>query len=451
MKITIFGSGYVGLVSAACWAEMGHEIVCMDVNPEKVRQLQSGIVPIYEPGLSDILNKHLQNQTLQYTDNVQMAVHHGQIQIIAVGTPAAPDGHADLQFVWQVAKNIGNYAKNDILIIDKSTVPVGTADQLENIVLHTFKQRSVDYCVDVVSNPEFLREGTALSDFLNPERIIIGAETEKAKEVMQKLYNSFEAPQIWMDRRSAELTKYAANAFLAMKISFINEIAVLAEHLGADIKSIAKGIGSDKRIGSEFLKAGCGYGGSCFPKDVKALAHIAKTIGSPSALIESIDTINERQKNLLFQKLKRYMGNTLQGKRVAIWGLAFKPNTDDIREAPSLTFIEACLGAGMQVQAFDPKAMNPVQKHLDFHPQFSVYADMYGALEGVDALAIFTEWSIFKEPDWLMVQNLMLGRLILDGRNLYNFNKMNHLGFHYQGIGQKNSLSDAVKSDTIAT
>ena len=457
MKITIFGSGYVGLVSAGCLAEMGHHVVCVDVDLKKITQLAEGILPIYEPGLSNILEKHLKNGTLAYTSDMQEGIVHGAIQVIAVGTPSLPDGSANLQYVYQVATDIGQYLEHDILVIDKSTVPVGTADRVEAIIQEQLLKRTISYQVDVVSNPEFLREGTALTDFLNPDRIIIGAETKRAKEIMAILYDPFKGKEIlYMDRRSAELTKYAANAFLAMKISFINTMASISEAVGADIQSIAYGIGLDKRIGKEFLKAGCGYGGSCFPKDVQALERMAETTGMPSRLIQSIHEVNEHQKGVLFKKLQQQLDDSLEGKTIAIWGLAFKPNTDDIREAPSLVLIRACLKAGMFIRAYDPKANTHVADLFKNEPNLCICTDMYTALDGAHALAIMTEWSIFKEPDWEKMRNLLVGTLILDGRNLYEPILARAFGFNYQGIGrssheQASGLSKPLKSGTIGS
>ena len=441
MKLTIFGTGYVGLVTGACLAEVGHDVVCIDIDQGKIDRLNEGVLPIWEPGLDAIVARNVAEGRLRFTTDTALAVQHAEIQFIAVGTPPDEDGSADLQYVLAVAESIARHMDGYRVVINKSTVPVGTADKVQQRVATVLAGRGAAIAFDVVSNPEFLKEGAAVGDFLKPDRIIVGTRSAKAQALMRELYEPFNRNHertMFMDVRSAELTKYAANAMLATKISFMNEVANMAERLGADIEEVRKGIGADPRIGYHFIYPGCGYGGSCFPKDVQALERTAAQIGYEADLLKAVEAVNNRQKTTLFAKLAKQFGGeaALAGRTVAVWGLAFKPNTDDMREAPSRTLIEALWAAGAKVQAFDPVAMDEARRLYGERPDFRLAADKYAALEGADALAIMTEWKQFLQPDFQVMRGLMRSPVIFDGRNLYNPAQMKTTGFAYHSIGR---------------
>lgn len=439
MNITIFGSGYVGLVTGACLAEAGNHVVCVDTDAAKVEKLRQGVPPIHEPGIEVLLANNLAAGRLRFTTDAREGVLHGVVQFIAVGTPPDEDGTADLQYVLAVAKTIGEHMEDHKILIDKSTVPVGTADKVRATVAETLAKRGLDLPFDVVSNPEFLKEGAAVEDFNRPDRIIIGTENPAVMETMRELYAPFNRNHnklIIMDIRSAELTKYAANAMLATKISFMNEIANLAEKVGADIEQVRVGIGSDPRIGFHFIYPGCGFGGSCFPKDVLALLRTAQGEGMEADLLQAVMTVNDRQRLVLFDKIhRRYQGN-LQGKTLALWGLAFKPNTDDMREAPSRTLMEALWDAGAKVQAYDPKAHEEAQRIYGDRADLTLCDNPEAALENADALVIVTEWKPFRSPNFALIKSRLRDPLIFDGRNLYDPERMEKLGFEYHAIGR---------------
>jgi UDPglucose 6-dehydrogenase len=443
MKISIFGTGYVGLVSGSCLAEVGHEVVCVDIDPEKIQNLKAGLIHIWEPGLAELVKRNVKEGRLKFTDSAEEAVKHSKVHFIAVGTPPDENGNADLQFVLQVARTIAKYMAEDNLIINKSTVPVGTSEKVtEAIRLILCKQKtekSIKY--EVISNPEFLKEGAAVSDFMKPDRIIIGATSARAKLIMKEIYEPFNRNNdhnIFMDVRSAELTKYAANAMLATKISFMNEIGNIAELLGADIEEVRKGIGSDPRIGYQFIYPGCGYGGSCFPKDVEALVQTAVQTGYDAQLLKAVEHVNNRQKVILFKKLIHHFGGAsqLKGKTFAVWGLSFKPNTDDMREAPSRFLMEDLWKAGAKVQAYDPVAMGEAKRIYSKQSSLSLHEDKYSALEGADALIICTEWQQFRIPDFKEMASKLRNKVIVDGRNIYQPEKMREKGWVYLPIGR---------------
>ena len=441
MNISIFGSGYVGLVSGACLAEVGHNVVCMDVDPVKIEKLKTGILPIWEPGLEALVERTVMQGRLQFTTDVNYAVQHGQALIIAVGTPSDADSSADLQYVLKVANMIAKHMKSYKVIVNKSTVPVGTAERVQACVTEVLAERKEEILFDIVSNPEFLKQGAAIDDFLKPDRIIVGTESERAQILMRELYEPFNRNHertIFMDVRSAELTKYAANAMLATKISFMNEMANLAERLGADIEEVRKGIGSDPRIGYNFIYPGCGYGGSCFPKDVKALVHTAQQVGYDTLLLQAVEKVNDIQKTTLFSKLSAYFGGEAQlsNKTIAVWGLAFKPNTDDMREAPSRTLIKALWAAGAIVQAYDPVAMKEAERIYADHAGLILCDDKYAALQGADALVICTEWQQFRVPNFDEMASRMRNKIIVDGRNLYQPQKLQSEGWNYLSLGR---------------
>jgi len=439
MKLTVHGTGYVGLVTGACMADAGNHVVCVDIDPDKVSRLQQGEVPIYEPGLDGIVRRNIRNGRIRFTTDVAEGVAHGALQFIAVGTPPDEDGSADMQYVLEVAGSIGRHMKDYKLIINKSTVPVGTADRVRSTVAAEQQKRGSAIDFDVASNPEFLKEGAAVNDFMKPDRIILGADTERARELVRELYEPFNRNHdrlIVMDVRSAELTKYAANAMLATKISFMNELAGLAEKLDADIENVRIGIGSDPRIGYEFIYPGCGFGGSCFPKDVRALVHIAGEIGAPADLIDAVQTVNERQKSVLFAKLSRHFAGDLRGKRVALWGLAFKPNTDDMREAPSRVFIAEALAAGAAITAYDPVAQAEAQRVLPADERLRYSDSAEAASDGADAVVIVTEWREFRSPDFERMRVEMRTPVVIDGRNLYDPQQMRERGFAYYAVGR---------------
>ena len=443
MKISIFGTGYVGLVSGACLAEVGHDVVCVDVDEQKIEQLKAGIIPIWEPGLDALVDRNVKEGRLRFTTIADEAVQHGVVQFIAVGTPPDEDGSADMQYVLAVAKSIAIHMTEYKVVVNKSTVPVGTARKVTNTIQKVLNARDVGglLAFDVVSNPEFLKEGAAVNDFLKPDRIVIGATSKQAKDVMRELYEPFNRNHditLYMDLHSAELTKYAANAMLATKISFMNEIANLAELLGADIEEVRRGIGSDPRIGYHFIYPGCGYGGSCFPKDVEALAHTAKQIGYHPQLLQAVEAVNNRQKASLVKKLAQHFGGEarLRGMTIALWGLAFKPNTDDMRAAPSRTVMEALWHAGAKVQAFDPVAMNEAGRIYGEQADLILCPDKYTALKNADALIICTEWQQFRVPDFIEMASCMRSKIIVDGRNLYQSNKLQAEGWVYLSVGR---------------
>jgi UDPglucose 6-dehydrogenase len=443
MNLSIFGTGYVGLVSGACLAEVGHNVVCIDLDPIKIENLRKCMLPIWEPGLDDLVQRNSAEGRLKFSTDVLQGVEHGQVLFIAVGTPPLEDGSVDMKYVYDVAESIAKYMSEYKVIVNKSTVPVGTADAITTIVETslTNRQKQIRLNFDIVSNPEFLKEGAAVNDFLKPDRIIIGSNSKRASDIMREVYEPFNRNHnrtIFMDLRSAELTKYAANAMLATKISFMNEMANIAELFGADIEEVRKGIGSDPRIGYQFIYPGCGYGGSCFPKDVQALAYNANQVGYHAQLLIAVDAINNRQKNTLYLKLSQYFGGELKlrGKTIAVWGLAFKPNTDDMRAAPSRTLMEALWQSGAKVQAFDPVAMTQAAQIYDNEDSLKLCVDKYEALNGVDALVICTEWQQFRVPDFDKMESLMRKKVIVDGRNLYEINKLKANGWTYISIGR---------------
>ncbi|TAL44440.1 MAG: UDP-glucose/GDP-mannose dehydrogenase family protein [Methylovulum sp.] len=440
MKVTVFGSGYVGLVTGVCLAEVGNDVVCIDVDQLKIDNLKKDIIPIYEPGLEELVKDNQQAGRIKFTTNVQDAVNHGIFQFIAVGTPPDEDGAADLQYVLAVAKSIAENMDSYRIIVDKSTVPVGTADKVKEVVLQVQAARGVEIDFDVVSNPEFLKEGAAINDFMKPDRIIVGTDNPRTAELLKALYAPFNRSHeriITMDVRSAELTKYAANAMLATKISFMNELANLAELLGADIEHVRNGIGSDSRIGYSFIYPGCGYGGSCFPKDVKALERTAKLMGYQSELLNAVENVNDRQKLVLFNKVVKHYGGNIQGKTFALWGLAFKPKTDDMREAPSRVILEALIDAGAIVQAFDPEAMHEARRIYGDKPGLILVETAEEALHGADALLVVTEWKNFWSPDFEFIKNTLKDAVIFDGRNLYSPELLKKIGIVYYGIGRR--------------
>jgi len=432
MKITVIGTGYVGLVTGTCFAETGNEVTCVDIDQRKVDKLKSGEITIYEPGLEKIFLRNLKEQRLRFTTDLKEGIRESKILFLALPTPPGEDGSADLKYVLGVANDLGLLLEDYAVIVDKSTVPVGTAEKVQEAISRNAK---VDF--DVVSNPEFLREGVAVDDFMKPDRVVIGTNSDKAKKLMTELYAPFVRsgnPLIFMDVRSAELTKYAANSFLATKISFMNEIAQLCERLGADVDMVRLGVGSDERIGKRFLFPGIGYGGSCFPKDVQALVKSAAEVDYQFQILNAVMDVNEKQKLHLMPKVSRYFDGNLKGKHFALWGLAFKPNTDDIREAPALYIINALLGQGATVTAFDPEAMPNVRQLLGDSIQFA--ENQYEALEGADALIIATEWNEFRTPDFLKIVKAMKRKAIFDGRNLFDVKSISELGFHYESIGR---------------
>ncbi|HXS55292.1 MAG TPA: UDP-glucose/GDP-mannose dehydrogenase family protein [Hanamia sp.] len=443
MNIAVIGTGYVGLVTGTCFAETGNMVTCVDIDEEKVKKLSSGKITIFEPGLEKLFERNSKEQRLKFTTSLAAGIKNAKVIFLALPTPPDGDGFADLKYVLGVAKDIGKLLKkgNYKIIIDKSTVPVGTADKVHKIVLKSAVEEGIENAeklFDVVSNPEFLREGVAVDDFMKPDRVVIGTSSEKAKKTLGELYAPFVRqgnPVIYMDERSAELTKYAANAFLATKISFMNEIAQLCEKLGADVDMVRKGIGSDDRIGRRFLFPGIGYGGSCFPKDVQALSKSAQQADYNFRILEAVMEVNENQKIHLLPKIKSYFKNSLKGKKIALWGLAFKPNTDDIREAPALKIIEELINEGAFVSAYDPEAIANVKREISQKVDFA--DNQYDALEGADALVIATEWSEFRTPDFNKMKSLLKGHVIFDGRNLFELYQMEEFNFHYESVGRR--------------
>ena len=436
MKITVIGSGYVGLVTAACFSETGLDVWCMDTDEAKVARLNAGECPIYEPSLPELLQRNAAARRLHFTSDLSLSLDGADVAFIAVGTPEGEDGSADVSYVRNVAHSVGRLMQNDLVVVVKSTVPVGTCAEVEQILAEELRERHSSLTFDVVSNPEFLKEGHAVNDFMTPDRVIIGVESDRARAVMAELYRPFMMTAdriLFMDRASSELTKYTANAMLATRISFMNDIANLCERVGARVDMVRKGIGMDQRIGPKFLYAGCGYGGSCFPKDVKALIATAAQHGCSLDVLEAVERVNARQKTVLFEKISRHFGGQPAGRTVAVWGLAFKPGTDDMREAPSLVLINALLEAGCRVRAFDPVAMNRARTLLGDGVFFA--PDMYTAAEGADALAVVTEWKEFRLPDWKRLRSVMASPVVFDGRNIYREESLAQAGFTGYRIG----------------
>ena len=443
MNITVFGSGYVGLVTGTCLANVGNHVCCVDIDERKIERLKKGDIPIYEPGLEQLILDNVANGQLQFSTDAEAGVDHADIIFIAVGTPPNEDGSADLQYVLAVADTVGRFMKGYKVVVGKSTVPVGTCDKIESAVASALQQRGEDLPFSVVSNPEFLKEGSAIEDFVKPDRIIVGTSDARAKEMMTELYAPFNRNHnrvMFMDRRSSELTKYAANAMLATKISFINELSNIAERVGADIEHVRTGIGSDPRIGYQFIYPGCGYGGSCFPKDVTALKHTADSLGYHAELLAAVENVNSRQKLSLVEKIKSRYGEDLSGKTFALWGLSFKPETDDMREASSCVIMEALWAMGAEVQAFDPVAMEETQHLYPDQPLLKLMGTKESALKGADALIICTEWKAFRAPDTKLLLENLTDKTIFDGRNLYEPQAMAAKGLNYYAIGRGLSL-----------
>jgi len=439
MRVTIFGTGYVGLVQAAVFADVGHDVCCVDIDEAKVRNLENGIMPIFEPGLKELVQAAVEEGRLAFTTDAAKGVAFGNVQFISVGTPPEEDGSADLQYVLAVASTIAQHMSEEKIVVDKSTVPVGTADKVRETVASVLEQRGVAHEFHVVSNPEFLKEGAAVSDCQRPDRIIVGTDSGKAEKVMRELYQPFNRNHdklIIMDARSAEMTKYAANCMLATKISFMNEMANIAERVGADIEKVRQGIGSDPRIGFQFIYPGCGYGGSCFPKDVKALINSASQNGFEPCILNAVEAVNQYQKTKLFEYISRFYQNAVEGKTFALWGLSFKPNTDDVREASSRVVMEQLWQAGAQVVAFDPEARDAIAKLYPNESKLRLVDTKEAALDGADALVICTEWQNFRAPDFSMIKERLKDKVIFDGRNMYDPGLMKEKGLAYFGIGR---------------
>ena len=435
MNIAVVGTGYVGLVTGACFSEMGINVTCVDVDFQKIQNLKQGIIPIYEPGLEELVKRNSKAGRLEFTTDLSSCLDNVEVVFSAVGTPPDEDGSADLRFVWEVARTIGQHIRKYVLVVTKSTVPVGTAKQVKKIINEELAKRNLDVPFDIASNPEFLKEGTAVKDFMGPDRVVVGIESEKAKELMDRLYKPFTLNNyrmIYTDIPSAEMIKYAANTMLATRISFMNDIANLCRLVGADVNMVRRGIGSDSRIGSKFLYPGCGYGGSCFPKDIKALLKLASDKGYDMKVLQAVEAVNEKQKTILFQKIQVFFTDDLKGKTIAVWGLAYKPETDDMREAPSLTLINSLLKAGCMVRVYDPVAMEESKRRLGnsvYHAQ-----DMYDAALNADALCLVTEWKEFRLPAWAVLKETMRTPIVIDGRNIYDKKEMESYGFIYDCI-----------------
>ena len=437
MNIAIVGSGYVGLVSGACFAEMGINVTCVDIDQNKINKLLSGIMPIYEPGLDEVVERNVKAGRLKFTTDLTTCIDNVEVIFSAVGTPPDEDGSADLRYVLDVARTVGRYMNRHIILVTKSTVPVGTAKKVKAAIQEELDKRGVEIPFDVASNPEFLKEGAAIKDFMAPDRVVVGVESEFARKKMERLYKPFTLngyPIIIMDVPSAEMTKYAANAMLATRISFMNDIANLCEVVGANVDNVRKGMGADIRIGSKFLYAGCGYGGSCFPKDVKALAHTGLENGYRMGVIEAVEAVNERQKEIVFDKLKKALGGDLKGKTVALWGLAFKPETDDMREAPALVVIDRLLQEGAKVKVYDPVSMEETHRRIGDVVEYC--KDMYDAVIDADALALMTEWKQFRMPSWSIIRKAMKDNVVVDGRNIFDREELNENGFRMSRIGE---------------
>jgi UDPglucose 6-dehydrogenase len=446
MRIAVFGTGYVGLVTGACLADVGHQVMCIDVDAAKIEALHRGEIPIYEPGLEPIVRRNHAEGRLDFTTDAARGVAFGEMLFIAVGTPPDEDGSADLQYVLAVARSIGEHMDAYKVVVDKSTVPVGTADRVRNAISAVLAVRGVEIGFDVCSNPEFLKEGAAIEDFTKSARIVVGTDSERVRAAMRECYAPYSRNHdkiMFMDVRSAELTKYAANAMLATKISFMNEIANLAERLGADIEQVRLGIGSDPRIGYHFIYPGCGYGGSCFPKDVQALARTAREVGYEAELLDAVEAVNARQKRVLFDKLLQIFDGDLAGRTVAVWGLAFKPETDDMREAPSRVLMEALWAAGAHVRAFDPQAMDETARIYGARDDLELVSDRYRAVDGADALVICTEWKQFRAADFARLRALLATPVVVDGRNLYEPRALREAGLMYYAVGRADSLRRA--------
>ena len=436
MNIAIVGTGYVGLVSGACFAEMGIDVTCVDINPEKIKCLLNGEIPIYEPGLDDLVKRNVEAGRLHFTTDLTTCLDNVEVVFSAVGTPPDEDGSADLQYVLEVARTFGRNIKKYTILVTKSTVPVGTAQKVKAVIREELARRKCKVPFDVASNPEFLKEGAAVKDFMSPDRVVVGVESDRAKKVMERLYRPFQMNNYrlyFMDIPSAEMTKYAANAMLATRISFMNDIANLCDLVGANVDMVRKGIGADTRIGSKFLYPGCGYGGSCFPKDVKALARTARAYGYTMGVIEAVEAVNERQKEIVVKKLQDKLG-TLRGKTIALWGLAFKPETDDMREAPALVVIEKLLEAGASVKVYDPVAMDECRRRIGDRVVYC--KDMYDVVIDADALAVLTEWKEFRIPSWSVIKRVMKQPVLVDGRNIYSKDEVIAEGFEYAAIGK---------------
>ncbi len=442
MKISIVGTGYVGLVTGSCFADVGNQVLCVDKDQSKIDLLRNGQIPIYEPGLEKLVKQNVEQKRLQFTTDIKQAVDHAEVIFIAVGTPPDEDGSADLSHVLAVARAIGQHLEEHRLIVTKSTVPVGTAEKVRTAIAQELTKRDVNFEFNVASNPEFLKEGAAIDDFMKPDRVVVGADNDRAINLMRQLYAPFNRNHerlIVMDIPSAELTKYAANAMLATKISFMNELSNLAERLDADIELVRQGIGSDPRIGYHFIYPGCGYGGSCFPKDVQALHRTAKQYGYDARLLDAVEAVNQDQKYVLLDKIDAHMGQDLSGKTIGVWGLSFKPNTDDMREAPSVIMIKGLVERGAKVRAYDPVAMAEAQHMLaEVQDSVELVTDMYEAVESADALLIVTEWKTFRSPDFERLKQQLNEALIFDGRNIYDPTALTQLGFKYYGIGRSN-------------
>ena len=436
MNIAIVGTGYVGLVSGACFAEMGIDVTCVDINPEKIKCLLNGEIPIYEPGLDDLVKRNVEAGRLHFTTDLTTCLDNVEVVFSAVGTPPDEDGSADLQYVLEVARTFGRNIKKYTILVTKSTVPVGTAKKVKAVIEEELTKRGEQIDFEVASNPEFLKEGAEIKDFMSPDRVVVGVESDRAKKVMERLYRPFQMNNYrlyFMDIPSAEMTKYAANAMLATRISFMNDIANLCDLVGANVDMVRKGIGADTRIGSKFLYPGCGYGGSCFPKDVKALAHTAREYGYTMGVIEAVEAVNERQKEIVVKKLQDKLG-TLRGKTIALWGLAFKPETDDMREAPALVVIEKLLEAGASVKVYDPVAMDECRRRIGDRVVYC--KDMYDVVIDADALAVLTEWKEFRIPSWSVIKRVMKQPVLVDGRNIYSKDEVIAEGFEYAAIGK---------------
>lgn len=438
MNIAIVGTGYVGLVSGTCFAEIGADVTCVDIDTAKIAELQKGNIPIYEPGLKEMVLRNVKEGRLHFTTDLASCIDDVTMVFSAVGTPPDEDGSADLQYVLEVAREFGRLINKYTILVTKSTVPVGTAVKIKKVIREELEKRGVDVAFDVASNPEFLKEGNAIKDFMSPDRVVVGIESEKARHMMERLYRPFLLNNfrvLFTDIASAEMIKYAANSMLATRISFMNDIANLCELVGADVNMVRKGIGSDTRIGSKFLYPGCGYGGSCFPKDVKALVKTAQKLGYDMKVLKAVEEVNETQKIRVFDKLARHLNNDLKGKKIAVWGLAFKPETDDMREATSLVVINRLLEAGCSVSVYDPVAMDECKRRFGNHPDISYATDMYGAALDADALLLLTEWKVFRLPSWSVLRRLMKSPLIIDGRNIYDAVEVKENGFVYSCIG----------------
>ncbi len=436
MKIAIVGTGYVGLVTGTCFAEIGVDVTCVDIDQNKIDALKNGVIPIYENGLEELVLRNVEANRLHFTTSLAKCLDDVDVVFSAVGTPPDEDGSADLTYVLEVARTIGQYMNKYLLVVTKSTVPVGTSEKVRKVIQNELDKRGLKISFDVASNPEFLKEGNAIADFMSPDRVVVGIDSDKAKKIMTKLYKPFllkDFRVLFMDISSAEMTKYAANSMLATRISFMNDIANLCERVGADVNMVRSGIGSDTRIGRKFLYPGIGYGGSCFPKDIKALIKTGKDYGYKMRVLEAVDVVNEEQKSVLFNKLKRHFDGELEGKTIALWGLSFKPETDDMREAPSLVIIDLLLKAGCSIRVYDPAAMNECKRRLGAAVYYS--KDMYDAVKGADALLLLTEWKEFRLPSWKLIADTMKQKNIFDGRNIYDLSELKELQFTYYSIG----------------